>query len=133
VSLVNNLGSDSVHAYITGLDSSGEVVMLTTDGKFYYVSSPGTTTPQPITANVAIPLAAQGQTTQVTIPDFISSARVWFADGTLQFYVVDTETGPGLVEPQSVNPDDPSADVNWGFVELTFNAEYGLFANLSFG
>jgi hypothetical protein len=106
--------------------------MLTTDGTFYYPSSPGTTTPQPITANVAIPLAAQGQTTQVTIPAYISSARVWFADGTLQFSVVDTQSGPGLVEPTSVNPDDPSADVNWGFVELTFNAEYGLFANLSF-
>jgi hypothetical protein len=129
---VNNLGSDNVNAYITGLDSSGQVVMVTANGAFYYIASPGTTTPQLITANVAIPLAAQGQTTQVTIPDYISSARVWFADGTLDFYVVDTQYGPGLVEPTSVNPNDPSADVNWGFVELTFNAEYGLFANLSF-
>ena len=31
-----------------------------------------------------------------------------------------------------MNPDDPSANVNWGFVELTFIAQSGLFANLSF-
>lgn len=129
---MNNLGSDNVNAYITGLDSSGQVVMVSSDGTFYYVPSPGSTTPQPITANVAIPLAAQGKTTQVTIPDYISSARVWFAQGTLQFNAVDTQYGPGLVEPTTVNPNDPSADTNWGFVELTFTAEAGLFANLSF-
>lgn len=77
-------------------------------------------------------MAGQGQTTQITIPDYISSGRIWFADGTLNFYVVDTQYGPGLVEPTAVNPNDPSADVNWGFIELTNNSEDGLFANLSF-
>lgn len=83
-------------------------------------------------ADVAIPLNGPGQTTTITLPDYISSARVWFADGHLDFYVVDTQYGPGLVEPSSMNPNDPSADVNWGFVELTFKGGYGLFANLSF-
>ena len=106
--------------------------MLTTDGSFYYAQSLGTTTPQAITANIAISLAGPGQTTQITIPDYISSARVWFADGTLSFSVVDTQYGPGLVEPTVANPDNPSVSVNWGFVELTNNEEDGLFANLSF-
>jgi hypothetical protein len=117
---------------VTGLDSSGQVVMLTTSGSYYYLSSPDTDKPQKITADVALPLNGPGQTTTLTLPDYISSARVWFADGTLAFYAVNTQYGPGLVEPTTMNPSDPSADTNWGFVELTFKSGYGLFANLSF-
>lgn len=36
-----------------------------------------------------------------------------------------------LVEPSAVNPDDPSADVNWGFVELTTDPG-GITVNLSY-
>lgn len=132
LSLVNNLNSNKAHAYVSALDSTGRVVMLTPEGKFYYPPDPGSQTPQAISANVAIALPARGQTMQIAIPDYVEGARVWFADGTLDFAVVSTADGPALVEPTAINPDDASADVNWGFVELTYIASYGLFANLSF-
>ncbi|KAK5173553.1 uncharacterized protein LTR77_002234 [Saxophila tyrrhenica] len=132
ISLVNNLGSSDVHAYVTGLDSTGQVVMLTTSGTYFYPTASGSGAPEEINADVALPMSGPGETTTIRLPDYLSSARVWFADGSLTFYVVETRFGPGLVEPTAMNLNDPSADVNWGFVELTFQADYGLFANLSF-
>lgn len=129
LSLKNNLGSDNAHVYVSGIDRNGQVVMLTTSGDYYHPNAAGSTTPQSITADIAIPL---GPSTQLILPDYISSARVWFSVGTLSFSVVSTANGPGLVEPSAVNPSDPDATVDWGFIELTFTASYGLYANLSF-
>lgn len=61
-----------------------------------------------------------------------SASRVWFSDGPLQFSVVGTPNGPGLVEPAAVNPNDPNANVNYGFGELTWNQGGGIFADISF-
>lgn len=65
------------------------------------------------------------------MPDYISAARVWFAQGNLHFYSIWAGNAPGSVQPSFANPRDPSAGVNWGFVELTNNAG-GLYANLSY-
>lgn len=134
LALVNNFAG-SVNAYVTGLDANGLLVMLQPDGTFYYPTCTSSqTTPQLITANVAIPLGAQGSTTSITIPGYISSARVWFAAGDLKFFTVwnPATNAPSLVEPASVNPSDPSASVNWGFIELTYTEDGGLFANISY-
>ncbi|KAI1385842.1 uncharacterized protein F4822DRAFT_414289 [Hypoxylon trugodes] len=78
-------------------------------------------------------MSAQGQTTEFTLPDSLSSGRVWVAEGELQFFsLVDANGVIQLVEPSAVNPSDPSAAVNWGFVELTNTAEGGIYANISF-
>jgi hypothetical protein len=130
LSLYNNLGA-GVNAYITGKDINNQVVMLQPDGTFFYPNANGATTPQPVTQNVASPLGAKGSTTSITIPAYISAARIWFAAGNLQFYVVSAGGGTSLVEPSAVNPSDPSAAVNWGFVELTYNSD-GVFANISY-
>lgn len=60
-----------------------------------------------------------------------SASRVWFSDGSLQFFVVGTPNGPGLVEPAAVNPNDPNAGTNYGFAELTWNSA-NIFADISF-
>ena len=130
-SFVNNLNGGAVNAYVTGLDDNNQLVMLQPDGTWYYPTADTSGVPQPITGNVAIPLGGQGSTTQITLPSYISSGRVWFAEGTLQFFTVQGASGPSLVEPSAVNPSDPSAAVNWGFVELTNNSG-GLFANISY-
>lgn len=65
------------------------------------------------------------------MPDYISAARVWFAQGNLHFYSIWAGNAPGQVQPSFANPRDPSAGINWGFVELTNNAG-GLYANLSY-
>lgn len=106
--------------------------MLTTGGQFHYLSSSTGSEPEPVTADVSIPIDGYGKETQLIIPDYISSARVWFVDGFLTFSVVNSDVGPALVTPTAANEADASYQLNWGFVELTFNAEFGLFANVSY-
>ena len=106
--------------------------MLTPSGSFYYLPDIGSLLPQALTAGIAIPLPPQGQSLEITIPGYIEGARVWFADGRLDFAVVSSVNGSAFVEPTAVRRNDGSADTNWGFMELTYVADYGLFANLSF-
>ena len=130
LSLYNNLGAGA-NAYVTGKDINNEVVILQPDGTFFYPNANGATAPQQVTQNIAISLGAKGSTTSLTIPAYISAARIWFAAGNLQFFVISAGGGTALVEPSAVNPSDPSAAVNWGFVELTYNSS-GVFANISY-
>lgn len=132
LNLVNNIGG-AVNAYITGLDPSGRIIFVQPNGRFYYPTADASfTTPREIFANIAIPLNhARGSTTRLVLPDFISSSRVWFAQGNLHFYSVWAGNGPGSVQPSFANPRDPSAAINWGFIELT-NIAAGLWANLSY-
>ncbi|GAB7357198.1 hypothetical protein MBLNU459_g8184t1 [Dothideomycetes sp. NU459] len=133
ISMVNNLASNNVNAYVTGLDSNGLLVMLLPNGSWFYPTATNSGVPQAVTQNVAIPLGGEGSTTTITLPGYISAGRVWFADGTLQFYTVRGGTGAvSLVEPSAVNPSDPSANVNWGFVELTNTENDGIYANISY-
>jgi len=132
LSLVNNLPSDNVNIYVTGLDAAGVLVLLQPDGTWYYPAATNASVPQPVTADVATPLGPQGSVTNVTLPGYISAGRIWFADGELQFFTVNGGAGPALVEPSAVNPADPSASVNWGFVELTWGESEGIYANISY-
>lgn len=132
LSFINNLNSNAVNAYVTGLDRNGFVVLLKADGSYYYPPGTSSGVPQPIAANVSIPLGPPGSTTNITLPDYLSAGRIWFADGILQFSVVAGGTGTALVQPSAADPKDPNAAVNWGFVELTNIANGGLYANLSF-
>ena len=135
LALVNNFAGGAINAYVTGLDAHNRLVMLKPDGTFYYpIANRAIATPQAITVNCAIPLGAKGSTKQITIPGYISAARVWFAEGHLEFFTIYSTAsgGSALVEPSSVNPSDPSAGVNWGFVELTNTEKGGLYANISY-
>ncbi|KAJ2894862.1 putative glucan endo- -beta-glucosidase protein [Zalerion maritima] len=131
IALVNNFGG-GMNAYVSGKDVNGAVVLLGTDGEWYYPDAGGSEVPVEITADLAIALNGEGETTTITLPDYLSSGRVWVAQGTLQFYTVMDANGISqLVEPSAVNPSDPSADVNWGFIELT-NNDSGIYANISY-
>ncbi|KAI0596004.1 glycoside hydrolase family 64 protein [Biscogniauxia sp. FL1348] len=133
ISLVNNFEGGQMYAYITGQDPSGAIVMLSTDGSWHFPDPLGSAIPIAINASVALPLGATGQTTELTLPDYLSSGRVWIAEGMLTFFTVAAADGKAtLVEPSSANPSDPSAAINWGFVELTNTKEAGIFANISF-
>lgn len=134
LNLVNQIKAGPVSAYITGLDVRGRLVFVQSNGKFYYPTvTPGRTKPQQIKdANIAIPLGAVGSKKTVSLPDYITSGRVYFGVGALHFFTVypSGAAGPTLVQPAANNPRDPSAGVRWGFIELTNNAA-GLYANLS--
>lgn len=126
---VNNFGG-AIFVYITGLDPSGRAVFVRGDGSLLYPSSGGSAQPVPV-PDASIRLNA-GQNFNMVLPLALSSARVYFASSTLTFGVVRTPIGDGLVQPAPNNPNDPSAGVNWGFVELTLLPNGTLYANISY-
>ena len=132
ISLSNNYGGE-LYAYVTAQDPNGAIVMLSNSGEWYYPDPAGSADPIAIDADVAIPLNGQGEKTDVTVPDFVTSGRVWVAEGKLEFFTVADGNGlPQLVQPSAANSADPSADINWGFVELTNTEDAGIWANISF-
>lgn len=135
LSLVNSLADRNVTAYLTGLDVDGKLVLLLKDGSWYYPESDPSGIPAKVAADVGIGLATysgSSQTTHISLPGYITGARLWFAVGTLQFSTVDSTNGPALVEPAAANPHDANADTDWGFIELTTTSTAGLYADLSF-
>ncbi|EMT70491.1 hypothetical protein ACKRZS_008775 [Fusarium odoratissimum] len=129
--LVNNFSGGNVRAYISGLDSDGTVVFIGASGNLVYPKSGGSKVPVEIKDNIAIPLPPQGQTLEFTVPISMSSGRVYFANEDLHFFVVDIGSGDGLVQPSVTNLQDPSAGVDWGFVEFTYTNGV-LYANISY-
>ncbi|KAI1313310.1 glycoside hydrolase family 64 protein [Xylaria venustula] len=131
ISIVNNFGAN-MYVYLTGQDSSNVPVLLGANGQFVYPSADNSGVPAEITANIAIPLGAQGSTTQITLPQALISARIWLAQGQLKFYTVKDGNGvSAIVEPSAANPSDPSAGVQWGFIEFNYDGTT-IYANISF-
>ncbi|CAG9992692.1 unnamed protein product [Clonostachys byssicola] len=130
--LVNNLDGDAVNCYISGLDSDGKVVFLGSAGNLIYPSAGGSEVPVTIAEDIAIPMPAKGQTFEITLPIAMASGRVYFAQGELEFFMVKTATGDGLVQPSNTNLEDPSRNINWGFVELTLTTDGVIWANISY-
>ncbi|TPX12740.1 uncharacterized protein E0L32_000917 [Thyridium curvatum] len=133
MSFVNNFSGGKVNAYIQGLDSDGRIVFVTSGGKLVYPSSGGSTVPVKINADLAIPMSGKGSALNFNLPIVLESGRVYFAEGNLQFFMVSIGGGKdGLVQPSAANPSDPSANINWGFVEFTFTRDKVVFANISY-
>ncbi|KAK3180072.1 hypothetical protein K4F52_008564 [Lecanicillium sp. MT-2017a] len=131
--LVNNFGGGQVNAYIQGKDSQGRVVFVRADGSLVYPTSGGSAQPVPIRENIKIPLPGRGQRLRMNLPIALDSGRIYFAEGELQFGMVRTgDGGDGLVQPSVTNLSDPSAGINWGFVELTYTPQGAIFANISY-
>jgi hypothetical protein len=132
LAFVNNFGGGPLNAYITALTMNGQVVVLGSNGQWVYPKAYGSKSPTAIKESISHPLSSRGGTVDLTLPDYVASARVWFAEGQLTFSVTTGGDGrDGIVQPDYLNPTDVSANVNWGFVELTHKPE-GIWANLSF-
>ncbi|RDA89756.1 hypothetical protein CP533_2927 [Ophiocordyceps camponoti-saundersi (nom. inval.)] len=129
--LVNSYNSKrTINAYITGLDGSNRVVFIRADGSMVYPSSGGSETPVLIKESVAIPLTSNSL--RMPLPTALYGGRIWFAEGELQFFMVKTPGGDGMVQPSVMNLRDPSAAVNWSFAELTYTKDRSVFANISY-
>lgn len=126
VDLVNNSGTGSAWAYVTGTDpASGRPIFLQSDGHtVYYPSSPPAVS-SPLQADCAIPLGSS-----ITVPRMVGG-RVWFSLDQQLTFLLNPGDPPGIVMPSAANPDDPNHAVQWGFCELTYDASQ-LFANISF-
>ncbi|KAJ5088655.1 hypothetical protein N7456_012271 [Penicillium angulare] len=124
----------TINSYVTALDPSGAPVMLQPDGTWFYPTNPNAVVPLAIDgATVTIPLNGQGQTTTYSLPGYCSSGRIWFAVGELEFFTVTASNGSfAIVQPSQTNTQDPSAGVNWGFIELTYTEKDGLYADVSY-
>ncbi|EXL66532.1 hypothetical protein FOPG_17296 [Fusarium oxysporum f. sp. conglutinans race 2 54008] len=131
VKLINNLDRATVRAYISGLDATGKVFFLSPNGKLVYPKSKEPHVSSEITEDIALSLGSKNQTLDVSLPPFIRSGRVYFADSDLRFFVVNNGGGDSVVQPSVTNLQDPNADVNWGFVELTYMNGL-LYANISY-
>lgn len=129
LSLQNNSGSNTVFAYISGLDSSGWPGFVGADGRFNRLPSPsGTVTP---IADYAIQLGPSGgAATDITLQEHVISGRVWFSSGKRLQFFVNPGSPPGLVQP-GFTPSDPNWQTNWTFCEFTFDSS-NLYANLSY-
>lgn len=128
----NSAGRGQVNAYLTGLDSDGRVVFVKANGVLIYPSSRGSPVPVPIDEDISISLPGQGGALEMTLPITITSGRVYFSEGKLNFFMVKTPNGDGVVQPSPTNMRDPSAGVSWGFVEMTYTKDEELFANISY-
>ena len=127
VNLVDNSGSSTAYAYVTGMapDHNGDWMFLQADGVTpYYPPSPSAPG-APLGVNCAIPL--NGSTT-IQVPHLVGG-RVWFSlEDELTFLV---NPGPGIAMPSVSNPADPNINTQWGFCELTYDSTQ-LYANISF-
>lgn len=128
--LVNQSGSDTAYAYITGLaiDNNNALFLLQSDGKTAYYPTSPSATQSALAQDCAIPLGPSGSTKTITIPH-IAGGRLWFVrDSKLTFYL---NPGPALVEPSSSNPSDPNYNLVWDFCEFTWNSAQ-LYVNITF-
>jgi hypothetical protein len=130
--LINNLG-DNVNAYISGADSEGKVFFLSAEAQLIYPSSGGSAEPKKVEEAIAIPMGAVGETFEITVPISFDSGRIYFVqDGELEFFMVATDGGDGLVQPSIHNEGDSARDLNWGWSELTHTAEGVVWSNISY-
>lgn len=132
--ITNNIAG-SVNSYVTALDTSDAPVMLNANGQWFYPTNPESDgVPQQVdSASITIPLNGEGQTTTFSLPGYCQSARIWFAVGELEFFTVGANNGSfSIVQPSQANTQDPSAGVNWGFIEFTYTEDGGLYANISY-
>ncbi|KAK0385995.1 hypothetical protein NLU13_5832 [Sarocladium strictum] len=131
--LVNNFGGGPLNMYLQGLDQDNRIVFLGPGGTLVYPSSGGSTTPVPITENIAHPMPGRGETLRITVPFAMSSGRIYFCEGELPFFMVIAGGDlDGLVQPDSKNIRDPSSGLNYGFTEFTLTPDGVVWTNLSF-
>jgi hypothetical protein len=130
--LVNNIGGENLNCYISGADSEGKVFFLGEQANLIYPSSGGSAEPVPVEDPIAIKMPPQGETFEITVPIAFSSGRIYFAQGELEFFMVAIDGGDGLVQPSISSLEDPSRNINWGFVEMTLTEDGEIWANISY-
>ncbi|KAL7941017.1 glycoside hydrolase family 64 protein [Trichoderma barbatum] len=129
--LINNFSGGPINAYIQGLDMDGTIVFINADGSLVYPSANGSSSPVEIKQNIAISLPPKGESLTLNISTPLNSGRVYFSEGIFTFFMLDTGNGERLVQP-SVNANDPSASLHWGFIEFTYPKDGSIYANISY-
>ena len=131
VALANNSTSDTVYAYVLGLDISqgNQWAFLQSDGSTLYhppsPSAPGAA----LGADCAIALPARGAAPRTVSLPYLASGRVYFSVGSKLTFLVNP--GPGIAMPSVANPSDPNIATSYSFCEFTYDSTQ-LYANISY-
>ncbi|MDH6131528.1 hypothetical protein P3T37_000897 [Kitasatospora sp. MAA4] len=131
VDLSNNASSDTVYAYVLGLDiAQGNTwAFLQADGRTLYhppsPSAPGA--PLGVDCAIALPPAGAAPRT-ISLPR-LASGRIYFSIGSKLVFLVNP--GPGIAMPSVSNPSDPNINTAYSFCEFTYDQSQ-LYANISF-
>jgi hypothetical protein len=125
VAVVNRRSDRPLFAHVMGRDKAGWT-FLAADGRTPFRPTPSRSGLAPLPTKTGIRVPAGG-TASITLPR-LGSGRVFLSVGRpLEFFVA---ADGGVATPSVANPNDPNADVEWGFCEFTFD-EFGLYANLT--
>lgn len=130
ISFANTTSSNTVYAYVTGLqiDNNNKWYLLRADGKTVYNPTSPSATGAALAADCAIPLGNVGSSRSITIPH-TAGGRIYLSiNDKLSFFI---NPGPALVEPSVTNPSDPNINIHWGFCEFTWNSSQ-IYANISY-
>jgi hypothetical protein len=136
VDLLNTFSdSATINVYISAKDNAGRVMFLTPSQAWYYPTASSNSIPQPVdSSQITIKLGPAGSTTTINLPGYFNSGRIYFArSSSLDFFtLLNDQAGVTIVQPDALNPTDSAYSSDWSFLEMTYNEEAGLFANLSF-
>ncbi|GAB7366894.1 hypothetical protein MBLNU230_g1255t1 [Neophaeotheca triangularis] len=130
IALKNDSETENVYVYITGIaiQHNGQRCFIKANAKDLYFPQDVSAIGTQLAEDCAIPLGKPGETKHVTIPQ-IAGGRLWITMNSKLTFLLNP--GPALVEPSVLNPSDPNAGVNFGFVEFTLN-DAQLYANISY-
>jgi hypothetical protein len=131
VDLANNTTSDTVYAYVLGLDLSqgNQWAFLQADGSTLYHPPSPAAPGAALGADCAISLPARGAAARAISLPYLASGRIYFSVGSKLTFLVNP--GPGIAMPSVSNPTDPNIATHYGFCEFTYDTTQ-LYANISY-
>ena len=131
VDLANNTTSDTVYAYVLGLDLSqgNQWAFLQSDGSTLYHPPSPAAPGAALGADCAIALPARGAAARAISLPYLASGRIYFSVGSKLTFLVNP--GPGIAMPSVSNPTDPNIATHYGFCEFTYDTTQ-LYANISY-
>lgn len=127
---VNNSSTNTVYAYVVGLDpADGKWTMVTADGQSTYKPPTPGADHTALAQDCAIPLNAIGAAgKQINIPH-LDSGRIFFSYDQKMFFFMNNNGG--FVMPSQTNVNDENIDIQWTFCEFSLNnAE--IYGNISY-
>lgn len=125
VTVANRRPDRPLFAQVMGRNADGWT-FLAADGRTPVHPTPSRSGLAPLDVPTGIRVPAGGSAA-ISLPR-LGSGRVFLSVGhPLEFFVA---ADGGVSTPSVANPDDPNADLEWGFCEFTFD-EFGLYANIT--
>ncbi|MFC1415677.1 beta-1,3-glucanase family protein [Streptacidiphilus cavernicola] len=131
VELANNSSSDTVYAYVLGLDlnQGNQWAFLEADGSTLYHPPSPAAPGAALGADCAITLPARGAASRRISLPYLASGRIYFSIGSKLTFLINP--GPGIAMPSVANPSDPNIATSYSFCEFTYDTTQ-LYANISY-